>query len=165
VPFHGGPNWCGAGHAVRIVERTGQIIVRLVARHDVSGPSGLIGVVLVEAGHRVRINLDVLMCRPHKCAAGARSHPAVTFLLAEVLRTDSLRFRALRPASEHDNPIVLASSGCLPTCDGTGQLCENGRIVCLARAQRLRVAQFLAEPGDIRERFPTDDQLAAEASV
>jgi hypothetical protein len=133
-----------------------------------------------------------------------------TFLLAEVLRP-------LRPASEHDNPIAPAFSGCLPTYDRAGQLCEkcltafltqhdccgrrsqaellvraapaglageakargqitepstahavaglpDGRGVCLARAQRLRPAQFLAECGEFRERFPTDDQLSAEIS-
>jgi hypothetical protein len=187
----------------------------------VGWPSGLIGAALVEAGHRVRINPDLLKsCRPHKSAAGGKSDPGDTFLLAEVLRTDGLRFRPLRPAPEHDNPIALAFSGCLPTCDRAGQLCEkhltafiaqhaccgrrspaellerlraapagltgeakvkgqiarpfiehavagllDGRIVCLARAQRLRVAQLLAELGGICERFPTDDQLAAEANV
>ena len=33
------------------------------------------------------------------------------------------------------------------------------------RAGRICAAQILAELGDVRERFPTDDQLAAEAGV
>jgi hypothetical protein len=41
----------------------------------------------------------------------------------------------------------------------------DGRIVCLARAQRLRAAQFLAKRGEFHERFPTDDQLSAEISI
>ena len=42
----------------------------------------------------------------------------------------------------------------------------DGRIVMsLPRAGRQCAAQILAELGDVRERFPTDDQLAAEAGV
>jgi len=42
----------------------------------------------------------------------------------------------------------------------------DGRIVMsFPRAGRLCAAQMLAELGDVRERFPTEDQLAAEAGV
>jgi transposase len=42
----------------------------------------------------------------------------------------------------------------------------DGRIVMsFPRAGRLCAAQILAEIGDVRERFPTEDQLAAEAGV
>lgn len=42
----------------------------------------------------------------------------------------------------------------------------DGRIVMsFPRAGRICAAQILAEPGDVRERFPTEDQLAAEAGV
>jgi transposase len=42
----------------------------------------------------------------------------------------------------------------------------DGRIVMsLPRAGRVCAAQILAELGDVRERFPSDDQLAAEAGV
>ena len=42
----------------------------------------------------------------------------------------------------------------------------DGRIVMsFPRAGRICAAQILAELGDVRERFPTDDQLAAEAGV
>jgi hypothetical protein len=82
----------------------------------VGWPSALIGAALVEAGHRVRINPDLLRsCRPHKSAAGGKRDPGDTFLPAVVLRTDGLRIRPLRPASEQDNPIARASPGCLPT--------------------------------------------------
>jgi transposase len=41
-----------------------------------------------------------------------------------------------------------------------------GRIVMsFPRAGRINAAQILAELGDVRERFPTEDQLAAEAGV
>jgi transposase len=42
----------------------------------------------------------------------------------------------------------------------------DGRIIMsFPRAGRLCAAQILAEIGDVRERFPTEDQLAAEAGV
>jgi transposase len=42
----------------------------------------------------------------------------------------------------------------------------DGRIVMsLPRAGRICAAQILAELGDVREHYPTDDQLAAEAGV
>ena len=42
----------------------------------------------------------------------------------------------------------------------------DGRIVMsFPRAGRICAAQILAELGDVRERFPTEDQLAAEAGV
>jgi transposase len=42
----------------------------------------------------------------------------------------------------------------------------DGRIVMsFPRAGRVRAAQILAELGDVRSRFPTQDQLAAEAGV
>jgi len=42
----------------------------------------------------------------------------------------------------------------------------DGRIVMsFPRAGKINAAQILAELGDVRERFPTQDQLAAEAGV
>jgi transposase len=42
----------------------------------------------------------------------------------------------------------------------------DGRIIMsFPRAGRICAAQILAEIGDVRERFPTNDQLAAEAGV
>ena len=42
----------------------------------------------------------------------------------------------------------------------------DGRIVMsFPRAGRINAAQILAELGDVRERFPTEDQLAAETGV
>jgi transposase len=42
----------------------------------------------------------------------------------------------------------------------------DGRIVMsFPRAGRVNAAQILVELGDVRERFPTEDQLAAEAGV
>jgi transposase len=38
-------------------------------------------------------------------------------------------------------------------------------VTSFPRAGRINAAQILAELGDCRERFPTDEQLAAEAGV
>lgn len=46
-----------------------------------------------------------------------------------------------------------------------GQLPDGRIVMSFPRAGRLCAAQILAELGDVRERFPTEDQLAAEAGV
>lgn len=45
------------------------------------------------------------------------------------------------------------------------QLADGAIVMSLPRAGRLNAAQILVELGDVRERFATDDQLAAEAGV
>jgi transposase len=45
------------------------------------------------------------------------------------------------------------------------QIAEGRLIMALPRTGRLNAAQILAELGDVRERFATPDQLAAEAGV
>jgi transposase len=45
------------------------------------------------------------------------------------------------------------------------ELPDGHIVMSLPRAGRLCAAQILAELGDVRERYPTDDQLAAEAGV
>jgi len=45
------------------------------------------------------------------------------------------------------------------------QLADGQLLMALPRTGRLNAAQILAELGDVRERFPTAEQLAAEAGV
>jgi transposase len=45
------------------------------------------------------------------------------------------------------------------------QLPDGKIVMSFPRAGRINAAQILAELGDVRERFPTEDQLAAEAGV
>lgn len=45
------------------------------------------------------------------------------------------------------------------------QLPDGAILMSLPRSGQLNAAQILAELGDVRERFPTDEQLAAEAGV
>jgi transposase len=44
-------------------------------------------------------------------------------------------------------------------------LADGQIVMSFPRAGRINAAQILAELGDVRERFPTEDQLAAEAGV
>ena len=308
MPFHGGLDWGGISHAVCVVDGAGQVVVRLEIRHDAAGlaellarlrkfappadlpvaierPSGLIVDALVAAGHPVvPIHPNVVKaCRPRYRAAGGKSDPGDAYMLADILRTDGHRFRALRPASDElralralvrgrddlveqrvalanqlrsllegfwpgaaaifaaiDSPIALAFVGRYPTPDSASRLGDkrmasfmaqhsycgrrsaaellarlraapaglagdaeadakgeiarllavtieqlvaaiaklssriehavaqlpDGQIVMsFPRTGRICAAQILAELGDVRERFPTEDQLAAEAGV
>jgi transposase len=225
----------------------------------------------------------VKACRPRYRAAAGKSDPGDAYMLADILRTDGHRFRALMPASDDikalralvrgrddllaqrlasanqlrsllesfwpgataifadiSSPIALAFIGRYPTPDSAARLAEkrlasflaqhaycgrrspaellarlraapsglasnaeadakgeivralvgvlervgaeivklssriehavaelpDGKIVMsFPRAGRICAAQILAELGDVRERFPTEQQLAAEAGV
>jgi transposase len=68
-------------------------------------PSGLIVDALIEAGHPVvPIHPNVVRaCRPRYRAASGKSDPGGAYTLANILRTDGHRFRALLPASDEIN--------------------------------------------------------------
>jgi len=308
MPFHGGLDWGSASHAVCVINETGQVVTRIEVRHDADGlagmlarlkriappaelpiaierPSSLIVEALVAAGHPViPIPPNVVKaCQPRYRAAGSKSDPGDAYMLADILRTDGHRFRALMPASDEikalralvrgrddlvaqrvalanqlrslledfwpgaavlfaaiDSPITLAFIDRYPTPGSASRLGEkrlasflaqhahpgrrsgaellarlraapaglasdaeaeakgeiarvlavmlerlvaeiaklssrieravaqlpDGRIIMsFPRAGRINAAQILAELGDVRERFPTEDQLAAEAGV
>lgn len=125
MPYFGGLDWGGAGHAVCIVDATGAVLLSLEIRHDAAGlaelrrrlaklapagalpiaierPTGLIVDALVAAGHPVvPIHPNaVKACRPRYRAAGGKSDPGDAFMLADILRTDGHRFRPLQPCSD-----------------------------------------------------------------
>ena len=125
MPYFGGLDWGGTGHAVCIVDATGAVLLSLEIRHDAAGlaelrrrlaklapagalpiaierPTGLIVDALVEAGHPVvPIHPNVVKaCRPRYRAAGGKSDPGDAFMLADILRTDGHRFRPLQPCSD-----------------------------------------------------------------
>lgn len=125
MPYFGGLDWGGAGHAVCIVDQVGTIVLKLEVTHDAAGlaelskrlaklapaadipiaierPTGLIVDALVEAGHPVvPIHPNVVKaCRPRYRAAGGKSDPGDAFMLADILRTDGHRFRPLKPCSD-----------------------------------------------------------------
>lgn len=308
MAYYGGLDWGGTGHTVCAVDAAGGIVERFEVRHDAEGiaelirrlhrlappaemaiaierPSGLLVDSLVAAGYPiVPIHPNALKAsRPRYRAAGGKSDPGDSFILADILRTDGHRFRRLAPCSDEikalralvrgrddlvaqrvalanqlralldsfwpgaaaifadiDSPIALAFVRRYPTPDSAARLGEkrlkaflaqhrysgrrsaselldrlrrapnglagdgetdakgelvralagvlaslqaqiaqlssriehavaelpDGQIVMsFPRAGRLCAAQILAELGDVRERFPTEAQLAAEAGV
>jgi transposase len=308
MPLFLGLDWGAAGHAVCCVDESGRVVAGLNIRHEAAGldellralsrlgapadlpiaierPSGLIVDALLDAGHPVfPIHPNaVKACRPRYRAAGGKSDPGDAYMLADILRTDGHRFRALTPVSDEikalralvrgrrdlvqqrvalanqlrslldsfwpgaaaifaaiDSPIALAFISRYPTPErarrlGIGRLAAflaqhaytgrrspaellerlraapaglagnaesqakgelaralaamlgrlvaeiarlsariehavaelpDGRIMMsFPRAGRLCAAQILAEIGDVRDRFPSEAQLAAEAGV
>lgn len=120
-----GLDWGNVEHAACVIDEQGTIVAQLGVRHTAEGlqqlltqlariappkelsiaierPSGLVVDTLVEAGHPVvPIHPNALKaCRPRYRAAGGKSDPGDAYILADVLRTDGHRFRALRPASD-----------------------------------------------------------------
>jgi transposase len=125
MPYFGGLDWGGAGHAACVVDERGAVALSLGIRHDAAGlaelrkrlsklapageipiaierPTGLIVDALVAAGHPVvPIHPNVVKaCRPRYRAAGGKSDPGDAFMLADILRTDGHRFRPLKPCSD-----------------------------------------------------------------
>jgi transposase len=306
MSYFAGIDWGGSEHAVCVVDELGKVILTLQFPHDAQGlsslcqrlqcldpalpiaierPSGLLVDTLLQAHFKVvPIHPNVVKaCRPRYRAAGGKHDLGDAYLLADVLRTDGHRFRALAPVSdaiqalralvrtrddlvaqrialanqlrallesfwpgacavfaEIDSPISLAFIERYPTPASAARLGEkrltsflaiehySGRqpvgvllkrlrespmgqageaeaeakgelvralvrilssltseiaritsriehevtqladgeiVMSLPRAGRLNAAQILAELGDVRERFATDAQLAAEAGL
>jgi transposase len=308
MAYHAGLDWGGAAHAVGVVDDAGHLVAGFKVRHDAEGiaeliarlarlaaaaempiaierPSGLIVDALVAAGHPVvPIHPNVVKaCRPRYRAAGGKSDPGDSFMLADILRTDGHRFRRLVPCCDEikalrtlvrgrddlvaqrlalanqlravlesfwpgaaaifadiDSPIALAFVRRYPTPDSAarlgekrmkafmaqhrysgrrtagellarlraapiglagdseadakgelvqalaailvairaqiaelssriehavGELADGQIVMSFPRAGRICAAQILAELGDVRERFQTDSQLAAEAGI
>jgi transposase len=306
MPQHfAGLDWASRTHAVCIIDLQGRVIDRFEVAHDAAGlaelskrlgrfapiavaierPTGLIVDALVEAGHSVfPIHPNAVKAmRPRYRSHGGKSDASDAYLLADALRTDGHRFRALAPQSDAiralralvrgrddlvatrvelanqlrsllesywpgaltifadiDSPIALAFVQRYPTPEAAARLGEkrlaaflaqhsycgrrpvtellerlrsapaglaaeleaeakgeiarslatilerlvqqiasisariehdvaqldDGRVLMsFPRAGRICAAQILAELGGVRERFPTDALLAAEAGV
>jgi transposase len=70
-------------------------------------------------------------------------------MLARLLETLTTELAKLSSRIEHD----------------VAALADGQLVMSLPRAGRINAAQILAELGDVRERFQTEEQLAAEAGV
>jgi transposase len=299
-----GLDWATSNHALCIIDDTGAVREQFEVTHDAAGlrellarlhrypvpiaierPSGLLVDALVEAGYPVvPIHPNIVKAtRPRYRSHGAKSDTSDAYLLADLLRTDGARFKALQPQSdairalralvrgrddlvatrvqvanqlrsllesfwpgaagifaEIDSPIALAFVQRYPTpasaarcgekrlaaflaqhryCGrrspavllarlraappghadelevdakralvqalaatlttlakqvtqitsriehAVAELPDGQLIMSLPRAGRVCAAQILAELGDVRDRFPNDAQLAAEAGV
>jgi len=118
-----GLDWATRKHAVCVVDGNGRVLDHFEAVHDRDGlaglmrrltrfghrlriaierPSGLIVDALVEAGHEVvPIHPNALKAsRPRYRSHGGKSDASDAYMLADVLRTDGHRFRALCPQSD-----------------------------------------------------------------
>jgi len=82
-------------------------------------------------------------------SAEQQAKGAVVSALARVLSVLVTQLSRITSRIEHD----------------IGELPDGSILMSLPRTGRLNAAQILAELGDVRERFATDDQLAAEAGL
>jgi transposase len=118
-----GLDWAVHSHAVCIIDAAGGVLDRFEVAHDRDGlaelmrrlarrgdrlriaierPSGLIVDALVEAGHQVfPIHPNAVKAsRPRYRSHGAKSDATDAYLLADLLRTDGHRWRALAAQSD-----------------------------------------------------------------
>jgi transposase len=125
-----GVDWAKATHAVCVIGEDGQIVMRMAVDHTGEGltqlvtalrrfgdpaelgiaierPSGLLVDTLVEAGFVVYpIHPNVVKAsRPRYSAALAKTDPGDAYLLADLLRTDGHRFRALCSLSDETRAL------------------------------------------------------------
>jgi transposase len=302
--YFAGIDWASQSHSICVLDASGQVKLRLDLPHNKEGierlirqlksftgiviaierPSGLLVDALIEAGLPVvPVHPNVLKASRPRYRGAGKSDPGDAYMLADILRTDGHRFRALEPQSDEiralralvrtrddlvgervalanqlrsllesfwpgaaeifadiDSPIALAFVARYPTpqsaahlgqkrlagflaqhsycgrrpvgallerlqaaaTGGAGELeveakgelvrslasilerlvselakltariehtvanLADGQIIMsFPRSGRVCAAQILAELGSVRERFPTEAQLAAEAGV
>ncbi len=120
-----GLDWASTSHALCVLDAKGRAVLQCVVPHTAAGieamlrrlarlatpsqlaiaierPSGLLVDALVQAGHPVvPIHPNVLKAtRSRYRAAQGKSDPGDAYILADLLRTDGHRFRALEPLSD-----------------------------------------------------------------
>lgn len=125
-----GLDWAQAEHAVCVLGPHGERLASFTIPHSAAGlaelvsrlcrygppdqtsiaierPSGLLVDTLLDAGFRVvPIHPNVLKAsRPRYSAAQGKSDPGDAYMLADLLRTDGHRFRALHPLSDETRAL------------------------------------------------------------
>jgi transposase len=119
--YFAGIDWASQSHSVCVLDAAGRVELRLDLPHDKEGierlirqlksfagiviaierPSGLLVDALVEAGLRVvPIHPNVLKASRARYRGAGKSDPGDAYMLADILRTDGHRFRALEPQSD-----------------------------------------------------------------
>ncbi len=116
-----GIDWASQSHSVCVLDAAGRVELRLELAHNQEGierllrqlksfagvviaierPSGLLVDALVDAGLRVvPIHPNVLKASRPRYRGAGKSDPGDAYMLADILRTDGHRFRALEPQSD-----------------------------------------------------------------
>src|SRR5262249_334062 len=133
-----GIDWGGREHAVCVVDDRGAMVAQFTITHDKAGltrllaelakigaagvypvaierPTGLLGNVLIEAGHTVRpVHPNIIKaCRARYRAACSKDDRGDAYIIADVMRTDGHRFRPLVPRSD----AILALQALVRTRD------------------------------------------------
>jgi len=119
--YFAGIDWASQAHALCVVDGTGQVVLRLEIAHSQEGierlirqlksfsgiaiaierPSGVLVDALMEAGLKVvPIHPNVLKASRARYRGAGKTDPADAYMLADLLRTDGHRFRALEPQSD-----------------------------------------------------------------
>lgn len=119
--YFAGIDWASESHSVCVIDASGRVELRLDIAHSKEGierlirqlksfagiaiaierPSGVLVDALVEAGLRVvPIHPNVLKASRPRYRGAGKSDPGDAYMLADVLRTDGHRFRALEPQSD-----------------------------------------------------------------
>lgn len=131
--YFAGLDWGSVEHAACVIDHEGTVVARLDITHTAEGlgkllsglariapsaempvaierPSGVVVDTLVDAGHPVvPIHPNAMKAsRPRYRAAGGKSDPGDAYILADLLRTDGHRFRALRPLSDEIRALRAA---------------------------------------------------------
>lgn len=125
-----GLDWAARDHAVCVIDERGAVVTQFTVVHSAVGltdltarlrkvaapaelrvaierPSGLLVDTLVEQGFVVvAIHPNAVKAsRPRYSAAQGKTDPGDAYILADVLRTDGHRFRALRPLSDETKAL------------------------------------------------------------
>jgi transposase len=119
--YFAGIDWASKAHSVCVLDAAGRVELRLDLPHNKEGierlirqlksfpgiaiaierPSGLLVDALVEAGLQVvPIHPNVLKASRARYRGAGKSDPGDAYMLADILRTDGHRFRALEPQSD-----------------------------------------------------------------
>jgi Transposase len=134
MPFFVGLDWASTAHAVCVIDEQGRIQWQGTIPHSAAGlaecvrrlhgfgrpearriaierPSGVVIDTLVDAGFPVvPIHPNVVKAsRPRYSSAGRKDDAGDAFLLADLLRTDGLRFRRSAPCLTRPAPCAPSS--------------------------------------------------------
>jgi transposase len=119
--YFAGIDWASQSHSVCVLDAAGRVELHLELPHNKEGierlirqlksftgiviaierPSGLLVDALVEAGLQVvPIHPNVLKASRARYRGAGKSDPGDAYMLADIMRTDGHRFRALEPQSD-----------------------------------------------------------------